>query len=60
VKRASEHEAEESGLSEAIARKGLVNTQHIGKDFVCAVVICELWRLVMVLQVLVVPSHVYK
>jgi hypothetical protein len=38
-------EAEESPLLEAIARKWLVKTKQAGKGLVCAVVICELWRL---------------
>jgi hypothetical protein len=42
-------EAEESPLLEAVARERLVKTQQGGKDLAGAVVICELWTLVMVL-----------
>jgi hypothetical protein len=42
-------EAEESLLLEAIAREQLVKTQQEGKGLVGAVVICELWILVVVL-----------
>jgi hypothetical protein len=42
-------EAEESALVEAIAREWLVKTQQAEKDLAGAVVIFELWRLVMVL-----------
>jgi hypothetical protein len=37
--------AEESLLSEVVARERLVNTQQAGKGLAGAVVICELWRL---------------
>jgi hypothetical protein len=37
-----------------------VKTQQAGKCLEGAMVICELWRLAMVLQLLVVPSGVYK
>jgi hypothetical protein len=42
-------EAEESPLSEAVARERLVKTQQAGKGLVVAVVICELWTLVVTL-----------
>jgi hypothetical protein len=42
-------EAEESLLLEAIARERLVKTHQAGKDLAGAVVICELWRLAVVL-----------
>jgi hypothetical protein len=42
-------EAEGSPLLEAIARGQLVKTQQAGKDLAGAVVIRELWRLVMAL-----------
>jgi hypothetical protein len=42
-------EAEESPLLEAVARERLVKTQQAGKSLVGAVVICELWRLVVVM-----------
>jgi hypothetical protein len=38
------HEAEESQLLEAVAKKRL-KIQHAGKGLVGAVMICELWRL---------------
>jgi hypothetical protein len=47
-------------MLEAVARKRLVKTQLAGKDFAGAVVICEVWRLAMALQLFVVPSRVYK
>jgi hypothetical protein len=53
-------EAEESALLEAIARERLVKTHRAGRGLADAVVICELWRLAVALQQLVVPSHVYK
>jgi hypothetical protein len=43
------HEAEESPLLEAIARERLMKTQQAGRSIAGAVVICELWRLVVVL-----------
>jgi hypothetical protein len=46
-------EAEESPLSQTVALESLVKMQA-GKGLAKAVVICELWRF------LVVPSHVYK
>jgi hypothetical protein len=42
-------EAEESLLLEAIARERLVKTQQAGKSLAGAVVICELWKLVIAL-----------
>jgi hypothetical protein len=42
-------EAEESPLLEAVTREQLVKTQQAGKDLVCAVVICKVWRIAMVL-----------
>jgi hypothetical protein len=47
--RTSVGEAEESPLLEAIAREQLVKTQQAGKGLAGAVVVCELWRLVVVL-----------
>jgi hypothetical protein len=41
--------AEESPLLEAIAREQLVKTLKAGKRLIGAVVICELWRLAVVL-----------
>jgi hypothetical protein len=52
-------EAEGSLLLEAVARDQLLKTQQAKKRFTDAVVICELWRLAVVLQLLVVPSDVY-
>jgi hypothetical protein len=43
-------EIEESPLLEAVAREWLVKTQQAGKGLACAVVVCELWRLAVVLQ----------
>jgi hypothetical protein len=37
-----------------------VKTQQAGKGVTGAVVICELWRLAVALQLLVVPNRVYK
>jgi hypothetical protein len=42
-------EAEESPLFEAIARERLVKTQHAGNGLADAVVISELWKLVVAL-----------
>jgi hypothetical protein len=42
-------EAEESPRLEAGTREQLVKTQQAGKGLACAVVICELWRLAVVL-----------
>jgi hypothetical protein len=47
--RAWEQEAQESPLLEAFAREWLVKTLQAGKGLANAVVICELWRLVVVL-----------
>jgi hypothetical protein len=44
-----EREAEESPLLETVTRERLVKTQKAGKGLASAVVICELWRLVVVL-----------
>jgi hypothetical protein len=46
--RTSVHEAEESPLLVAAARKRLVKTQQAGKGLAGAVVIYELWRLAVV------------
>jgi hypothetical protein len=40
-------EAEESPLLEALAKERLVKTQQVGKVLAGAVVICELWRLLV-------------
>jgi hypothetical protein len=53
-------EAEESPPLEAVDREGLVKTQQAVKGLADAVVICELWRLTVTLQLLVVPSRVRK
>jgi hypothetical protein len=51
-------EAEESPLLEAVARECLVITQQAGRDLVGAVVICELWRLVVeLIPLIVTPSR---
>jgi hypothetical protein len=42
-------EAEESPLLEAVARERLVKTKRAGKGLAGAVVISELWRLVVAL-----------
>jgi hypothetical protein len=42
-------EAEESPLLEAIGREWLVKIQQAGKGLAGALVICELWRLAVVL-----------
>jgi hypothetical protein len=42
-------EAEESLLLEAVAREQLVKTQQAGKDLVATEMICELWRLAVML-----------
>jgi RsiW-degrading membrane proteinase PrsW (M82 family) len=52
-------EAEGYPLLEAAARKDLVKTQQAAKWLADAVVICELWRLVVVLSLLVVSSRAY-
>jgi hypothetical protein len=54
------HEAEESPLLEAVARQRLAKKQQGGKGLAGAVMICELWRLAVALQLLAVPSRVYK
>jgi hypothetical protein len=41
--------AEESVLLEAVMRERLVKTQQAGKDLVCAVLICKVWRSAMAL-----------
>jgi hypothetical protein len=43
------HEAEESPLLEALAREWLVKAQWAGKYLAGAMVICELWRLAVLL-----------
>jgi hypothetical protein len=48
-KRTNQLKAEESLLLEATAREQLVKTQQVGKGLVGAVVICEFWRLAVVL-----------
>jgi hypothetical protein len=55
-------EAEESPLIEAVTREQLMKTQQAGKDLACAVVICKVWILaVMLLHVLnVITSCVLK
>jgi hypothetical protein len=40
-------EAEEFPLLEAVAMKRLVNTQQAGEGLACAVVICDLWILLV-------------
>jgi hypothetical protein len=42
-------EAEESPLLEAVARERLVKTKPAEKGLAAAIVICELWRLAVVL-----------
>jgi hypothetical protein len=42
-------EDEKSPLLEAVTREQLVKTQQAGKGLAGAVVICELWRLAVVL-----------
>jgi hypothetical protein len=42
-------EAEESPFLEGVTREQLLKTQHPGGDLAGTVVICELWRLAMVL-----------
>jgi hypothetical protein len=42
-------EAEESVLLEAIGRERLVKTQRLEKGLAGAVVICKVWRLVILL-----------
>jgi hypothetical protein len=42
-------EAEESPLLESVTGKRLMKTLHAGKDFVCALMICKVWRSVMAL-----------
>jgi hypothetical protein len=42
-------EAEEYPLLETVARERLVKTQQAEKDLAGALVICELWRLVVTL-----------
>jgi hypothetical protein len=51
---------EESPLLETVATERLVKTQQAGKCLAGAVMICEMWRLAVTLQLLVVPSCVYK
>jgi hypothetical protein len=46
-------------MLEAVTRERL-KTQQAGKYLECAVVICKVWRLAMVLHLSVVPSCVYK
>jgi hypothetical protein len=48
-RRTGEWEAEESPLSEAVARERLLKTQQAGKSLAGAVVIRELWRLAVTL-----------
>jgi hypothetical protein len=56
----SEPEAEESPLLEAVTRERLMKTQQAAKYLAYAVMICKFWRLDMALQLLLVPSCVYK
>jgi hypothetical protein len=42
-------EAEESPLLDAVARERLVKTQKAGKGLAVAVVVCDLWRLAVML-----------
>jgi hypothetical protein len=42
-------EAEESPLLETVTRERLVKTWQAGKNFTCAVVICKVLRLAMML-----------
>jgi hypothetical protein len=44
-----EADAEGIALLEAVTRERLAKTQQAGKDLACAVVICEVWKLVMAL-----------
>jgi hypothetical protein len=52
-------EAAESPLIETVASERQVKTQA-AKGLAGAVVICELWRSAIALELLVVPSGVYK
>jgi hypothetical protein len=51
-------QTEESPLLEAVTRERMVKTHQAGKDLACTVVICEMWRLMVALLLLVVPSCV--
>jgi hypothetical protein len=53
-------DAEESPLLEAVLCEQLVKTQQAGKGLVGVVVICKVWRSVVVLYLFIVPSRVYK
>jgi hypothetical protein len=53
-------EAEWSPLLEAVAKERLVKTKQAGKGLAGTVVICELWRLAVGLQLRVLADHVYK
>jgi hypothetical protein len=55
-----ERGAEESQLLQAVARERLLKTQQAGKYLTDAVVNCKVWRTVIPLQLLVVPSGVNK
>jgi hypothetical protein len=46
-------------MLEAVARERLVKTQA-GKGLAGAVVICKVWRSAIALEVIVVPSGMYK
>jgi hypothetical protein len=50
----------ESPLLESVVRERLVKTQQTGKGLAGAVMIGEVWKSAIALQVLVVPSWVYK
>jgi hypothetical protein len=53
-------DAEESPLLETVTGKRLVKTLQAGKDLVCAVVICKVWRSAMALYLSIVTSRVLK
>jgi hypothetical protein len=53
-------EAEESPLLEAVVRERLLKTLKSGEGLVFAAVVCKVWRLVMALSLLVIPSRVVK
>jgi hypothetical protein len=44
----------------AVTRERLVKTHQDGKDLAYVVVICKVWSLTVALELLVVPSCVYK
>jgi hypothetical protein len=53
-------EAEESPLLDAIAKEWLVKTKQAGKGLSGPVVIWEVWKSVIALQILVVPGNKVK